>query len=666
MKRRRQKIAIGLCFHLMACSPLAAQQSVDSVRVYDLKEVDVHGIRGRRGLVDVVPVSVVNRRDILNMGITDIADALHRMPGVNLRDYGGAGGVKTIGVRGFGAQHTGVSYDGILLSDIQSGAVDVSRYALDNVASLNLAVGGNSDVFISAREAASAAVFSIETLKELPQDRRVHMTTQLKFGSFGYISPFIYYLQSISKGVTLSANGEYIYAENNYPFVLRNGIYKTREHRNNSRMNSGHGELNVYVQMGRNGKVEGKVYYYDNNCLLPGIVKLYNKINGESLHDRNAFAQIGWQQHTSDELWSWKAKGKFNWSSSSYRDKYYPNAVMDADYWQREAYGSLTLLLCPSDKVSVSYAGDYIFNNLNSSLDTDVRPFRHTFLQTLSVKYTVPHLVLLGRTLYSLYLNSAKRGEHAKNLRRFSPSLSISYQPFSSEQLYIRASYKNIFRAPTFNESYFFHYGSTNLQPELTDQFNLGLTWQSMLWNRLNMQMTLDGYLNHVKDKIVAVPYNMFVWTNVNVGKVDAKGYELSLRGDYRMNAKHHLGFVGSYSYQRVSNHTDKLLPDYGKQIAYLPLHTLSASLKWGNPWIDVVVHGEGCSSRWATNSHYEGTQLKGYWDMGLTLSRAFQLCHGQVLLRGDIKNLLDQQYEIVGNYPMPGISYQFAINYKF
>ena len=51
---------------------------------------------------------------------------------------------------------------------------------------------------------------------------------------------------------------------------------------------------------------------------------------------------------------------------------------------------------------------------------------------------------------------------------------------------------------------------------------------------------------------------------------------------------------------------------------------------------------------------------------MGLTLSRAFQLCRGQVLLRGDIKNLLDQQYEIVGNYPMPGISYKFAINYKF
>lgn len=666
MNHRRQKIAIGLYFHFMVCCPLAAQQSLDSVRVHDLKGVEILGARGRRGLVDVVPVSVVNRLDILNMGITDIADALHRMPGVNLRDYGGAGGVKTIGVRGFGAQHTGVSYDGVLLSDCQSGEIDVSRYALDNVASLNLAVGGNSDVFISAREAASAAVFSIETLKELPQDNRVHMTTQFKFGSFGYISPFIHYVQSISKRVTLSANGEYVYAENDYPFVLRNGIYKTREHRNNSRMNSGHGEFNVYIQTGRNGKVDGKVYYYDNDRLLPGIVKLYNKINGESLHDRNAFAQIAWQQHTSDGLWSWKAKSKFNWSSSSYRDKYYPNAVMDADYWQREAYGSFSLLFCPSDKVYMSYAGDYIFNNLSSSLVTDVCPFRHTFLQTLSVKYVTPHLVLLGRALYSVYLNDAKRGEHARNMRRLSPSLSMSYQPFSSEQLYIRASYKNIFRAPTFNESYFFHYGSTNLQPELTHQLNLGVTWQGMLWNRLDLQMTLDGYLNHVKDKIVAVPYNMFIWTNVNLGKVDSKGCEFSLRGDYRVDPKQNLVFVGSYSYQRVSNHTDKSLPDYGKQIAYLPLHTLSASSKWGNPWVDIVMHGIGCSSRWATNSHYEGTQLKAYWDMGLTFSRAFQLRSGQILLRGDIKNLLNQQYEIVGNYPMPGISYQFTINYKF
>ena len=30
---------------------------------------------------------------------------------------------------------------------------------------------------------------------------------------------------------------------------------------------------------------------------------------------------------------------------------------------------------------------------------------------------------------------------------------------------------------PTFNELYFDHYGSINLNPEITDQINAGVTW---------------------------------------------------------------------------------------------------------------------------------------------------------------------------------------------
>jgi hypothetical protein len=38
--------------------------------------------------------------------------------------------------------------------------------------------------------------------------------------------------------------------------------------------------------------------------------------------------------------------------------------------------------------------------------------------------------------------------------------------------------------------------------------------------HRMDFEATLDAYINNVKDKIVAVPYNMFVWTHINVGKV--------------------------------------------------------------------------------------------------------------------------------------------------
>ncbi len=108
------------------------------------------------------------------------------MPGINLRDYGGAGGMKTVAVRGFGAGHTGVSYDGVLLSECQGGEIDVSRYSLDQVQTLRLTIGDNDDIFISARQASVAALLAIETMSEIPIDKQPHLSTQLQMGSFGY------------------------------------------------------------------------------------------------------------------------------------------------------------------------------------------------------------------------------------------------------------------------------------------------------------------------------------------------------------------------------------------------------------------------------------------------------------------------------------------------
>ena len=471
--------------------------------------------------------------EMLRLGVTDIADALHRMPGINLRDYGGAGGLKTVSVRGFGAQHTGVSYDGVLLSECQSGEIDVSRYALDHVQSLRLTVGDNDDIFVSARQAASAAVLAIETLNEVPADCRAHLTAQAKMGSFGYVSPFVRYVQRVADRLTLSATADYTYAENDYPFKLRNGSVVTHERRTNSRMNSGHGEVAAQWQPNDRNRVWGKVYYYDNDRQLPGIVRLYTNVCGERLRDRNLFAQATWQTTSANRQMVMKTTAKYNWAASIYQDTLKVDRKDDATYHQREAYASMALLYAPGDNWSMDYSADYAFNNLSSTLPTDVRPYRHSVLQSLTAKYASRRLVALARLLGSLYYNGARQGASAREMRRLSPSLSLSYRLLPHEALYVRASYKDIFRVPTFSESYFFHYGSTDLSPEKTDQYNIGVTWMHQWSGGGSLQGTVDGYLNHVKDKIVAVPYNMFVWRTVNVAKVTVHGADMSVKGLY-------------------------------------------------------------------------------------------------------------------------------------
>ena len=634
-------------------------------RTHQLREVTITESRRHHQVTSTAPLHILDREQMLTLGVTDVADALHRIPGVTIRDYGGAGGMKTVSVRGFGAKHTGVSYDGIMLSECQSGEIDLSRYSLDNVDQLSLVIGDNDDIFIPARNASTPAVLNIQTIGMPTEDHRLHLTAQMKGGSFGYLSPFVRYEQNLSDRLALSAVGEYTYAENDYPFTIKNVSQTVYDRRTNSRMNQGHGEVNMVWKTGEMSSLSAKAYYYDNDRQLPGQVHYYTNLNKETLRDRNFFAQLLFQGHNR-KGWSMKWNAKFNWNASIYEDSLAPNRHNDASYWQREYYTSLAVLYTPSEAWAFDYSGDYAYSNLNSSAERTIsnHPYRHTILQAVTAKYRGRRLTALARLLGSGYINGSTDGVSSRNMKRVSPSLSLSYRLLEDEELLVRASYKNIFRSPTFNECYYFHFGSPDLLPESTDQYNIGITWASQQQD-VRLQMTLDGYYNNVTDMIVAVPYNMFTWTCVNVGKVRVLGADLTVNGEWPIAKGHVVEFSGCYSFQQAENRTNEDSPYYGYQIAYIPKHTGSAAIGWENPWVNVSLHGSGISSRWANNQHYEGTEIAGYWEMGLTLYRNFRWKEQCWEARMDLKNMFNKQYEIVRYYPMPGRSWQVSLKYE-
>ena len=639
-----------------------AQTDTIAGKTHHLREVTISKDRHQRAMQSSAPMHVLDRRDMLTMGVTDMADALHRLPGITLRDYGGAGGMKTVSVRGFGAKHTGVSYDGVMLSECQSGEIDLSRYSLDNVDNLTLTVGDNADIFIPARNATTPATLTIQTLRQPSNDLQPHMTAQLKAGSFGYISPFLRYEQCLSDRFSFSVVGEYVHAKNDYPYTIKNGIETINDRRNNSRMNSGHAELNFLWNTSGSSQLGGKVYYYDNDRQLPGQVFYYSNTSRETLRDRNVFGQLSFQQRWGEQ-WSLKLLAKYNWAASLYDDGMVAAWSQDGDYYQREVYGSASLLYTPSAHWAFDYSADYAYNNLNSTLPTDTRPYRNTILQSATAKYSKGQLSVMARLLYSLYLNDAKDGESADNMRRLSPSLSLSYELLP--QLRLRASYKDIFRAPTFNENYFFHYGNKNLNAENTKQLNLGMTFATELSSSTELSATADLYYNWVTDMIVGVPYNMFVWTCVNVGKVHVLGLDITANGVQHIG-RHTLTFTGNYSLQRARNRSNDESPYYNNQIAYIPIHTGAASLSWENPWVNFSVNAHVVGERWASNEHLDGTNIEQYEELGLTAWRKFHIGRPVAEIRFDVKNLLDKQYEIVRSYPMPGRSWQLSLNFKF
>ncbi len=175
---------------LTVVSPAYVHADTITGKVHRIQEVTVSSRRSPIKVSSAIPVQTLSGADISQLGIQNMADAVRRFAGANVRDYGGIGGLKTVSVRNMGAAHTAVSYDGAPVSNCQAGQIDIGRFSRDNVAMLSLAVGQNDDMLQAARLYASAAVLGIRTERPVFDDGRSSaFRLMVKGGSFGYVSP---------------------------------------------------------------------------------------------------------------------------------------------------------------------------------------------------------------------------------------------------------------------------------------------------------------------------------------------------------------------------------------------------------------------------------------------------------------------------------------------
>ena len=74
---------------------------------------------------DVIPAQTLRGEELEALRSHSVADALRFFSGVQLKDYGGVGGIKTVNIRSMGTNHSGVYYNGIELGNAQNGQVDL-------------------------------------------------------------------------------------------------------------------------------------------------------------------------------------------------------------------------------------------------------------------------------------------------------------------------------------------------------------------------------------------------------------------------------------------------------------------------------------------------------------------------------------------------------------
>ncbi len=644
----RGQVFIGLCCLMM---PLQAQITIDTV--------EVSGRRLSESERSATPVQTLSQTDMQRLGVTAVSDAVKHMAGVQVKDYGGIGGLKTVSVRGLGAQHTAVMYDGVAVSDCQTGQIDISRYAIDNVEELSLTIGQDDNIFQTAKQFASAGVLKINT-----QSLSVQSKVSVRTGSYGLVNPTLLWRSFVNSKLHVSAYADYLRADGNYRFHMMNGKKSIDEKRNNSHIETWKGEVNLTYLINARQTLKLKGYLFDSSRGLPGNVVYDNTYAAEHSHDKNYFGQLSYMNRMSDR-WKLQANAKFDWYWNKYTNKT-AAGFTDDRFRQTAVYANATLWHLTPCGLSLSLAQDFEYNYLHSTLKFCPFPSRYTLLSVMAAHYTNNWISATASLLNTYITEDVKLGNAADDRHRLSPAVSVSVRPFKDINWRLRASYKDIFRNPTFNDLYYVLLGNRDLRPEKTKQLNVGTIWNDQFNGFVEyVSLSLDAYWGKVDDKIVAIP-KMFFWTMFNVGKVRTHGLDATLNIKSRLTKDIRLYAMATYNYMKALDVTAPNTSVWHNQLPYTPEHSGSGSLTVETPLFNLSYNLIWTGKRYSLQQNAASNRIKPYSDHSVSLYRTFNLGATQLKLQADALNLGNRNYEIIRFYPMPGRNYKFTATVMF
>ena len=654
------------------CPLLTAQNEKDSIESTPLTEV----VATAKEQKEIISAQKLSGQELDALNSFSVADAIRYFSGVQLKDYGGVGGLKTINIRSMGTNQVGVFYNGIQLGNAQNGQVDLGKFSMDNIEEISLYNGQRSKIFQSAREFGSASSIYIQPRKpHFASNKNTNIKANLKFGSFDLINPSLLMEYKINNNISLSFNGEWINASGKYKVHYRRVLpkskivaYDTVAIRQNGDINAVRLEAALYGTLEK-GTWNVNFYNYSSDRGVPGAVINNKWKRGERMQDINSFVQGNMKLAISDR-WNTLLNIKYASDYTHFENFDYTLYPTNNKFRQKEFYIATANLFYLTDFWDVSFSYDFQYNTLDADFqrmdnyDIFAYPRRTSHWLSLATSLDLNRLKIQASLLGTLIHETVRKYNAPDDKHVMTPAVFASYRLLPNEDLRLNAFAKKIFRVATFNEMYYVEMISSNIKPEYATQYDLGLKYTKRPRYSIvkNIDAQIDVYYNLVEDKIICTPKSpLFKWTTYNLGLVKIKGLDVSVGNMFRMGNVF-LQTKLQYTYQEARNYTDPGDTFYGHQIPYIPWHsgTVIASALYKDWTLNYsfIYTGE----RYSQSDNIVYNHVQPWYTHDVSLVKKFRIKDMNFKATLEVNNLFDQDYEVIFNYPMPKRNYRFSL----
>ncbi|WP_408038660.1 TonB-dependent receptor plug domain-containing protein [Tenacibaculum amylolyticum] len=552
---------------------------------------------------------------------------------IYFREFG-QGGTSSPSFRGTSASNTAVVWNGININSINNGQTGFNSLTVGLYDELNVRSGGGSIEFGSGAIGGTIHLNDVLTFSEKKKLQHQIFTA---VGSFTTINS-LYKLKYNSSKYAFNLGFSFNTSDNDYPFINSdfrnaNGAYK------NYTIN-----LSNAYKFSERLVLDAYMTYYFGDRLFSGELPNPTAANDQykDINYRNLLS-------LTYNLNNLKLTGRLAYLFQEYR------------FFDDKETGSFNF--GQSKRAFSDLTADYNFKKLNATLTSNTRfervkgrtdqilpQYRTEFSQSFIFDHKVK-----PNFSYDLKIRKEYNSDFKVPL---SYAAGFKLKPFYS--FFIRANASRNFRVPTYNDLFWPGQGNPNLIPETSFQGELGLGYKSS-----NVFIDVAYFNIDTKDKIVWTPNGdpnrPGVWVPINLNETLNQGIELTSKisynffNDYKMNLRLNYVFVHA-----KNKNTNRLIPFVPKHIANINLSVSKGkwSMFYQQLFNDQVFTTESNSLDFVVDRFFVSNIGVNY---KLINTEKQQLGVGL-----KVNNLLNSDYEIVQNRPMPGINYNFNLNYKF
>lgn len=598
----------------------------------------------------------LSKDKIQNKLANDLGQILSLLPGLQIKNYGDVGGLKTVSFRSLGAGHTALVQDHSSVSTTQSGQADLSSFPVDFIEKLELITLSPTRTQIPIHAKLAGVVVNVESVHSYVGTNQRNLIIGAQLGSFDQYEGYLMLQKRAAKWAG-TISGKIRSYGGAYPYTYLNGNTTIKDRRENNSLLEYFGTASTQFSPNQNHRFQLRISGNDYKKNLAGAVIFYNSNAAQYL---NGYGLSGSLNHQFKKN-RWDVFSSLNYQKNNlqYLDSTYLNSqgYLDSRYYSNQFDLQSQVAYSITEKLEILIGSSFISEELKGKSLVG-NPYRNTSESLLGIEWKA-----IGKILAQVGVQGVfeKRDSTLRNQWNLLPAVSWSFDLGSKNKIGI--VYRYTCRQPSFNELYYQQIGNTKLKTEKAHiaslRYDLTLPFKKGI-----SQTMIQPFYSYVYDKILAIPTkNLFIWSIQNIGISDAIGVEFTELIQKKIQ-QHTLGMRINYTFQYTQDISDPNSPTYRHILSYSPLHSGSVELDYSWKKLSFFILTSYLGERYALNQNIPSNLLDGYLLVDAGASYTQKLRKSELTLRLTVNNITNKQYSYINYFVMPGTHFNLRLQY--